>query len=814
MDEEDAAKINVTFTLQESTDSLRAKPPQRYSPRLLNTLFAIIGIGYLFPFSALTQPVDYWHVLFPTLNMEFYITCVFQYTNLIALGLVVSFGSTESLSYTRRIVGGFTGQLVVLVFVPLASYIFSNETPLAATILSATAFVAVATAFLDSCVIGLAATYPVHAQEALQFGVGLSSFIGSLYRDLTKLVFPENAVKTSSAVYFYTGAFTICICIAAYFVLLRLPVPSTQSHEGYEPASSGLTGASRWTIMRKCLKSLLTVTFLFMTTLCVWPPLVTEIQSFNFPDLQASGWWPLILLTVFSVIDCIGRLLVPYRLGLTKDNLWKPVVARVLLVPCLVMSVRGIWFTHDAWSVVFVALLGLTNGYLGSLSVVFVTENVDVDEERAIAGSFTGFFLSAGLVIGSTVGLGFSKWVVPSVEMEDAIVVVVNGIGMPILVRTYGQAQMPPTSAVGVVSAIFHAALHSNDNQYVVESIETAEFRVSYRQCPTDSILIAFFHSKLLIPAAHAKQILRWLDRFVHLVVRPSILASNDVSVQKFELSKHISLLDGIMTRRRDLQLTIDVPLITWPTSSVPFHPSSVGISFPTDMFIAADSVLLAEYFSLESSSKPLDNWQVVLLTVAAELILETPGREFMTFPVYIHQELHHVTVVQLSSADHVVWFAVAKEVIVPTSIASNIHRWYQAASCVLSRPWAMPHDALPSETGLLCFCIMRLDPSPLCRAVVGLQTPMHLENLFPKDASHLPKTQRQLYAFLSDCMIQTSSRGQSPLNRIVSTADLSVVHAVRAPLWLVFVVAEASLSMSKAMRIADDLACEFGSSG
>ena len=28
-----------------------------------------IGIGYLFPFSALTQPVDYWNYLFPGQNM-------------------------------------------------------------------------------------------------------------------------------------------------------------------------------------------------------------------------------------------------------------------------------------------------------------------------------------------------------------------------------------------------------------------------------------------------------------------------------------------------------------------------------------------------------------------------------------------------------------------------------------------------------------------------------------------------------------------------------------------------------------------------
>ena len=35
-----------------------------------------IGIGYLFPFSALTQPVDYWNYLFPGENMGAFVLVV------------------------------------------------------------------------------------------------------------------------------------------------------------------------------------------------------------------------------------------------------------------------------------------------------------------------------------------------------------------------------------------------------------------------------------------------------------------------------------------------------------------------------------------------------------------------------------------------------------------------------------------------------------------------------------------------------------------------------------------------------------------
>ena len=43
-------------------------------------------------------------------------------------------------------------------------------------------------------------------------------------------------------------------------------------------------------------------------------------------------------------------------------------------------------------------------GYIGSLCVMMVNEYVS-EEEKGLAGTFTGFFLNFGLVIGATIGL-------------------------------------------------------------------------------------------------------------------------------------------------------------------------------------------------------------------------------------------------------------------------------------------------------------------------------------------------------------------------------------------------------------------------
>jgi hypothetical protein len=58
-------------------------------------------------------------------------------------------------------------------------------------------------------------------------------------------------------------------------------------------------------LLRKIATSELVV---FSSTLLLWPPLVTEIRSYNFPYLNETKWYSLILLLLFAVSDCVGRL--------------------------------------------------------------------------------------------------------------------------------------------------------------------------------------------------------------------------------------------------------------------------------------------------------------------------------------------------------------------------------------------------------------------------------------------------------------------------------------------------------------------------
>ncbi|CAH0473980.1 unnamed protein product [Peronospora belbahrii] len=386
-------------------------------------LFALVGVGYLFPFSALTQPVDYWKMLFPDFNIEFALTSTFMYTNLFFLLIIVLFCGQPS--YKNRIIGGFIGQFLVLVFVPTSYFFFSSENANIIAVLGGTAVASIATAFIDSSTIALVSHYPQNVQESFQLGVGLSTLIGSLYRDLTKLVFPADQLLASSLIYFYTGALTITFCIGAFHKVIKLKITKKyllrqadssveltersllleeRQQLGCDPLSIPGPAPTKWTVLKKVWHLEVLILAVFLASLSVWPPLVTEIKTYNFPSLQESGWWSLILLTLFSVSDCIGRFVVNHRFGLTPGNIWIPIMARFIFVPIIIGIVKGWWLQSDIWSVLIVLGHGFGNGYLGTLTIIFVSESVHTDEQHLI-GPFTSFFLNSGLVLGSTVGL-------------------------------------------------------------------------------------------------------------------------------------------------------------------------------------------------------------------------------------------------------------------------------------------------------------------------------------------------------------------------------------------------------------------------
>ena len=243
------------------------------------------------------------------------------------------------------IYGGFCGQLLALLVVPTSYYFHFGENINYVIVVGSTAFAAIVTAFIDSCAISFAAQvivvdlctiskklsysfllimqYPESIQAGLQLGIGVSTLIGSIYRLLTKALFPERMLVQSSLLYFYCGAATIVFCLFAYKCLLSLPISKRVIRFGLSPyseeqrkmriakssemqplknekANSAYNSlekgdceidsdedvervtSPKFEVFKQVLFPLLIVFTVYFSTLALWPPLVTVNHNMIF----------------------------------------------------------------------------------------------------------------------------------------------------------------------------------------------------------------------------------------------------------------------------------------------------------------------------------------------------------------------------------------------------------------------------------------------------------------------------------------------------------------------------------------------------
>lgn len=315
-----------------------------------------------------------------------------------------------------------------MVAVPSAYFLTLDEQQILWMVIGVTAFLALATAFLDASVIALAGCFPLQVQSALQLGVGLSSLIGCVYRVVTKGLFPQTdrGIVVSSLVYFGAGALTIGFCMLALWLMTVHPFSkqcldvredvkeddvdaercdeSTPTYDVFDERDPLLTLASstrantpfddceplidlpsidtpltptdKRRVFLTTLKNGLCVTGLFLTTLSVWPALITELPARSVPWLGESGWWPLIMLNIFAITDVLGRFMAGWRFGVDRHTIWIPVVLRLALLPLLVANVGGWALSSDMWSIILVIALGWSNGWYDARGLVPLTPSV------------------------------------------------------------------------------------------------------------------------------------------------------------------------------------------------------------------------------------------------------------------------------------------------------------------------------------------------------------------------------------------------------------------------------------------------------
>lgn len=192
---------------------------------------------------------------------------------------------------------------------------------------------------------------------------------------------------------------------------------ATSNNESNSQNSSSVSVPPLKPILKKTWVLGLCVFYVFFISIMIFPAVSSGIQSVNTDPKNpwnSTYFVPLTSFLLYNVADFCGRqttawLQVP---GPTSRVLPLLVILRTVLVPLFVWCnyqpryhLHNVLFANDIFPVIFVCLLGLSNGYLGTLPMIYGPKVVP-RELAEPAGVVMSFFLTLGLAVGSAVSVG------------------------------------------------------------------------------------------------------------------------------------------------------------------------------------------------------------------------------------------------------------------------------------------------------------------------------------------------------------------------------------------------------------------------
>lgn len=412
--------------------------PIRYSPKdsynLVYIIFFLMGIGSLLPWNFFITAKHYW--LYKLSNhslpnkpdegrsdlsdyFESYLAIASTVPSVLCL--ILNYVLVNRLSSRARILSSLVVILLVFVVTTVLVKVDMSSCTMEFFVgtLVSVAVVSGASNLFSGSVFGISGHFPMRISQALISGQAMGGTLSALASIVDLAVAKD--VTDSALAYFLTADVFIVLCIITYLLLPRLDYsrhymlaaecssPVVVTEAGDRPKASVPPLAP---IIRKTWVLGLSVFYVFCVSIMVFPAVSSGIQSV---DRDSGSPWtstyftPLSSFLLYNVADFCGRqstawLQVP---GPTSRVLPALVLSRSALVPLLMFCnyqprdhLHTVLFRHDAYPIAFNVLLGLTNGYLGTLPMIYGPKVVSRDLAEA-TGVVMSFFLTLGLAVGS-----------------------------------------------------------------------------------------------------------------------------------------------------------------------------------------------------------------------------------------------------------------------------------------------------------------------------------------------------------------------------------------------------------------------------
>ncbi|KAF1379221.1 hypothetical protein PFLUV_G00173820 [Perca fluviatilis] len=166
----------------------------------------------------------------------------------------------------------------------------------------------------------------------------------------------------------------------------------------------------RYVVSRVIWAYMLSIAVTYSITLCLFPGLESEIRN---PTL--GEWLPILIMATFNMSDFVGKILAALPYDWSGGRLLFFSCLRVVFIPLFVMCVypaSAPTLSHPAWPCLFSLLMGVTNGYFGSVPMIQAAGKVP-PEQRELAGNTMTVSYMTGLMVGSVVAYAAYSFAAP-----------------------------------------------------------------------------------------------------------------------------------------------------------------------------------------------------------------------------------------------------------------------------------------------------------------------------------------------------------------------------------------------------------------
>ncbi|ESP02346.1 hypothetical protein LOTGIDRAFT_237985 [Lottia gigantea] len=418
------------------------KPNDRY--HLVYLIFIFLGMACLLPWNFFITAEDYFRYKLrntslpedmhytksnQTLNQRLfvsYLSITSMATNTVFMILTTLF--IRSIPINIRMITSILIITVVFIETTILVRVDSDEWQHVFFILtlSSAAVVMAAVSVTTGSAIGLSCLFPVRYTQACMIGQAVGGTFSALARIFS--IMGKGSETDSAFGFFLTASIISLLSLVAYGLLYRLrfskfylsnQIHAIQNSDNEIPAYKEIIGYREYitSIFRKIWSHTLCCFLTFIVTLSCFPSICSTIEPMH-PEVN-NDWTnlyftPVACFLLFNIGDLLGRVFTTF---LPKPSLrHKHVflflsILRVVYIPLLLYCNTGsknipVYFDHDVYPMIFTLTLGISNGYLSTLSFMFAPMNVPIEQAEG-AGVIMALSLTMGLTVGALLSLWF-----------------------------------------------------------------------------------------------------------------------------------------------------------------------------------------------------------------------------------------------------------------------------------------------------------------------------------------------------------------------------------------------------------------------